>query len=262
MKNTITTPKPELTLTIKPAIYLRVSTTEQATEGYGLDAQRFKCLAMVAVKGWGEPVEYSDEGLSGTLDETQRPGLAALLEAIATGAVNAVIVAGIDRLGRSTALVLRMVERMEAGGSDLVSCKESLDTSTAAGRFVLRMFASLAELDRDNIVSRTTDGRNERGKIDGERGGRVPFGYRRTTAGIVIDPGEAVTVRTIFELKATGASLRKIAAALNEAGITSSRGTQWYASSVREVLGNETQYKGGQRGGSPEHWLAILEVTI
>lgn len=64
-------------------------------------------------------------------------------------------------------------------GVELVSCKESLDTSSPAGRFVLTMFAALAQLERDNIVQRTTDGRNQRGRIDGERGGRVPMEYKR-----------------------------------------------------------------------------------
>lgn len=257
MKKTTTPPTDP---TITPAFYLRVSTTEQAEEGYGLAAQRAKCNAMLTLKGWPEAVEFADEGISGTKDESGRPGLAGLLEAIKTGAVNVVIVAALDRLGRSTALVLRMVERLEIGGADLVSCKESLDTSTASGRFVLRMFASLAELERDNIVERTTAGRDERGKIDGEKGGRVPFGYRRVPGnGITTHPDESATVRAIFAQHATKASLREIAGALNAQGITSSRGTPWYASTVREVLGNEAQYRGGLRGESGQAWPAILE---
>ena len=249
----------ELDLTPKPAFYLRVSTTEQAQDGFGLAAQRVKCNAMLTLKGWPAAVEYSDEGISGTKDESERPGLAALLAAINSGAVSVVIVAALDRIGRSTALVLRMVERLETGGADLVSCKESLDTSTASGRFVLRMFASLAELERDNIADRTTGGRNERGKIDGEKGGRVPYGYRRTLAGLVVEAQEAATVRDIFAQHKAGASLRTIAGSLNNAGITSARGAQWYASTVREVLGNEAQYRGGLRGESNQPWPAILE---
>jgi site-specific DNA recombinase len=243
---------------MKTAVYLRVSTTEQALEGYGLDAQRARCLAMVTVKGWADPVEYSDEGISGTKDESERPGLAALLAAIAAGKVDSVIVSSIDRIGRSTALVLRMVERMGAGGADLVSCKESLDTTTAAGRFVLRMFASLAELDRDNIVERTTDGRNERGKKDGEKGGRLPVGYIRTENGIEIDPAAADIVKRIFALRGSGSTLTAIAEQLNQTGTPTRHGVKWYASSVREVLLNEAAYRGGLRGESPESWLVIL----
>jgi site-specific DNA recombinase len=255
MKYTAT--QPELTKAIHPALYLRVSTTEQALDGYGLAAQRAKCAAMVTVKGWPEPVEFADEGISGTKDELERPGLAALLAAIAAGEVNAVIVAALDRVGRSTSLVLRMVERMEAGGADLVSCKESLDTSTPSGRFVLTLFAGLAQLDRDNIVERTTGGRNERGKKDGDKGGRLPLGYVRSE-GIVIDPAAAAIVKQIFELRAGGATLTAIAGELNQSATGTRHGAAWYASSVREVLLNEDNYRGGLRGESPERWPAIL----
>lgn len=247
----------ELTKTVKPALYLRVSTTEQAQEGYGLAAQRARCMAMITVKGWPEPVEYADEGISGTKDERDRPGLAELLEAINEGEVNAVIVAALDRVGRSTSLVLRMVERMESAGADLVSCKESLDTSTPAGRFVLRMFASLAELERDNIVERTTGGRNERGKKDGEKGGRLPLGYIRLE-GVEIDQAAAETVKRIFALRKADMTLTAIAGDLNATGTPTRHGAKWYASSVREVLLNEDNYRGGLRGDSPERWPIIL----
>lgn len=244
---------------MKPAIYLRVSTTEQAGEGYGLEAQRAKCNAMLTLKGWPSAVEFRDEGISGTKDEGGRPGLAALLAAVEAGQVDSVIVASIDRIGRATSLVLRMVERLEGGGADLVSCKESLDTSTSAGRFVLRMFASLAELEKDNILERTSDGRNERGRIDGDKGGRLPLGYIRTGSGIKIDPAAATTVKRIYDLRGDGFTLTAIADALNQTNTPSRHGRGWYASSVREVLRNEVDYRGGLRGESPEHWPIILD---
>jgi len=241
------------------AIYLRVSTTEQALEGYGLDAQRTKCRAMAEVKGWDVVQEYSDEGITGTKDEAYRPGLAALLDAIDAGDINSVIVSSIDRLGRSTRLVLRMVDKLDGQGVDLVSCKESLDTTTATGRFVLRMFASLAELERDNIVERTTSGRNERGKVDGDRGGRLPMGYTRSDEGPIIVADEADIVRQVFELRQSGIVLTAIADEMNKRGITTRRGGQWHASSVRQILMNEDKYRGGFRGESKKQWPAILE---
>lgn len=249
----------ELIDNAKPALYLRVSTTEQALEGYGLAAQRTRCIAMAAVKGWPAPVEFSDEGISGTKDESERPGLAAMLAAINAGKVNAVIVAALDRVGRSTALVIRLVEQMETSGAAVVSCKESLDTSTPTGKFVLGLFAGLAQLDRDNIVERTTGGRNERGKKDGEKGGRLPLGYVRLE-GIVIDQEAATTVKQIFELRSVGATLTAIADDLNTTSTPTRHGAKWYASSVREVLLNEDNYRGGLRGESSERWPVILEV--
>ena len=243
--------------TVKPAYYLRVSTTEQALDGYGLASQRAKCDAMATIKGWNGAIEYADEGISGTKDETERPGLSALLDAVASGAVNAVIVSSLDRLGRAAGLVLRIVEMVETGGAALVSCKESLDTSTPSGRFALTIFAAIAQLDRENIVERTTAGRNERGKIDGERGGRLPYGYVRAET-IAIDHTAAATVRRMFAMRAAGATLTAIADTLNSDAIAPRHGQRWYASTVREVLGNEASYRGGYRGESTQRWPSII----
>lgn len=245
------------TETVKPAYYLRVSTTEQALDGYGLASQRAKCDAMATIKGWNGAIEYADEGISGTKDETERPGLSALLDAVASGAVNAVIVSSLDRLGRAAGLVLRIVEMVETGGAALVSCKESLDTSTPSGRFALTIFAAIAQLDRENIVERTTAGRNERGKIDGEKGGRLPLGYVRAET-VAIDHDAAATVKRIFALRAGKATLTAIANELNATATSTRHGQQWYASTVREVLRNEDKYRGATRGESSERWPAIL----
>lgn len=239
------------------AIYLRVSTEEQV-EQYGLDVQREKTAAMATVKGWTVTAVYSDEGISGTKTEAERPGLAALLDAVEAGEVDAVIVAALDRLGRKTKIILDLVDRLAARGVLFVSCRESLDTSTAAGQFVLTIFAGLAQLERDQIVERTTAGRNARGRKDGEKGGRLPLGYVRSDNGPQVDPVGAVIARRIFAKRQASLTLQRIADELNEGRILTPRGTIWHPSSVRAVLENEDAYRGGQRNGSPVRWPKIL----
>lgn len=247
----------------RAAVYVRVSTEDQAREGYGLDAQRERCRALLVAKGWTYAGEYADEGLSGTLDVSDRPGLADLVAAVEAGEVDAVVTLALDRLGRRTAVVLRLVERLNAAGAELVSCKESLDTSTPAGNFVVTMFAGLAQLERDTIIERTTAGRNVRGKVDGERGGRVPYGYRRIfadgkAAGVEVDPEAAAVVRRIFTRRRQGVPLGTIADELNTDGVRTARGRAWHASSVAVVLGNGDAYAGGERGASNVRWPAII----
>ncbi len=242
---------------MRAAIYSRVSTEEQI-HGYGLDVQRERCRAMATVKGWTVVGEYADEGLSGTKSQADRPQLAALLQACDAGDVDAVIVLALDRLGRKTRLVLELVDTLTARGVTLVSCKESLDTSTPQGQFVLTMFAALAQLERDTIVERTTAGRNQRGNQDGEKGGRLPYGYIRTPTGVQVEEQAAAVVRRIFAARAGGATLREIAHQLNERQPVSPRGGQWYASGVRDVLSNERAYHGATRGASAVQWPAIL----
>lgn len=243
---------------LRTALYLRVSTEDQARDGYGLDVQRQRCAAMATVKGWTLAGEYADEGVSGTKGADQRPALARLLADIAAGAVDAVIVLALDRLGRKTRLVLELVETFTAAGAVLVSCKESLDTSTPQGQFVLTMFAALAQLDRDLIVQRTTDGRNARGAVDGEKGGALPYGYIRGIEGIAIDRDRAETVRHILRHKRGGKSYHRIAAELNAQGVPGPKGGKWYARTVKIVCDNRSAYTGGQRGQSGAQWPAIV----
>lgn len=252
------TKTPQPAQATRAAIYMRVSTEEQATSGYGLDVQRERCRAMATVKGWEIVAEYADEGISGTKDASGRPALAELLGGIDAGLFDAVIVLALDRLGRKTRIVLDLVETLTQASIALVSVKESLDTSSPQGQFVLTMFAALAQLERDNIVQRTTDGRNARGKLDGEKGGRVPFGYKRTDSGIEIVPEHAETVRYILRNKRGGKSLHKIAAELNGRGVASPQGGKWYARTVKIICDNRSAYEGGPRNGSETHWPRII----
>lgn len=242
---------------VRAAIYLRVSTDEQVT-GYGLDVQRERCRAQAIAKGWQIVNEYSDEGLSGTKDETKRPALAALLQSAENNEIDAVIVLALDRLGRKTSIVLSLVDKLTARNVALVSCKESLDTSTPQGQFVLTMFAAIAQLERDTIVERTTAGRDQRGKRDGEKGGRLPLGYTRLNNEIVIDPEWSTIVRQVFEMRTAGHTLQHIADRLSECDRIRD-GQRWYPSTVKSVLKNRDAYYGGQRGGSDKQWPRILD---
>jgi site-specific DNA recombinase len=245
------------------AAYLRVSTDEQRDSGLGIAAQRSRVRGMAAAKGWPEPVEYADEGVSGTKEPRDRPALANLLADAKAGKLDAVIVLSLDRLGRKARIVLDLAEQLDSAGVKLISCKESLDTSTATGAFVLTMFAALAQLERDLIAERTTAALTELGTRTGDNGGRIPFGYIRATTAksdpcATVDSGAAAIVRRIFDLHRRGHSLREISTKLQAAGLTPPRGGQWCHTSVASILANRTLYRGGQRGASANRWPVIL----
>ena len=94
------------------------------------------------------------EKLSGK--NMERPKLAALLDKVRAG--DSVTVLSIDRLGRNTKDVLELVERLEHKGVKLISIKEGLDTNTPVGKCVLTILASIAQLERDNILERQQEG--------------------------------------------------------------------------------------------------------
>lgn len=240
---------------IRPAIYLRVSTDEQADSGLGIAAQRARCEAQALVKGWPAPAEYKDEGISGTIAPgPRRPGLAQLLVDVAAGLVNAVIVLDLSRLARSVKLVTSTIDELDAAGAAFVSCKENFDTSTAMGRAMLGIVAVFGQLERDLTSERTVAALAERGKQHGYKSGRLPYGYRRQPGHelIEVDDQAAAHVRAIFAQRAAGASMRAIAGQLAQLG-PAPRGERWHATTIKTILDNAAYYR-----GELAHWPALL----
>lgn len=133
--------------------YARVSTLEQNEARQLIAAQEQKADRIFLDK------------LSGK--DTNRPQLHAMLNYIREG--DTVVVESISRLARSTKDLLTLVEQITGKGAQFVSLKENLDTTTPQGRFVLTMFAAMAELERSQILQRQSEGIAARKAIDAER---------------------------------------------------------------------------------------------
>jgi len=249
---------------IRAGIYLRVSTMDQK-DGHGIELQKTKCEAMATVKGWTVTKIYEDEGISGTVKETDRPGFSRLLQDTKNGVIDAVIVYALDRLGRRTQIVLRTIENLADMGIKVASCRENLDTSSAAGTFMLTIFAALSQLERDTIVERMKAGTEERRKVDGDIGGHMPMGYKRQDGTVVIDETRAAVVRRIFRRRYIDHRfMYEIADELNErkAPLPTKRGRVWKASVIQKILDNEAKYLGGYRNQSKFRWPRILPIDF
>ena len=242
-----------LPLAIQPAIYLRVSTQEQADSGLGLAAQEARCKGVCAAKGWPDAVIYKDDGISGTLGPDKRPGLGLMLAAIEAGTVNAVIVLDLSRLGRNVQLIAGMIEDFEDRDVAFVSCKENFDTSTAMGKAMVNLVAVFGQLERDLTAERTVAALEERGKLYGYKSGKLPLGYCRAGETIQIEETQARLVRSVFEHRTAGASMRSIADMLNEQPHSPGAPLRWYASTVKVILDNEPIYR-----GLVKHWPALV----
>lgn len=244
---------------LKAAIYLRVSTTKQVNEGFGLDTQKNRCDMMAQMKGWSIVNIYSDEGISGTLDSDKRPGLRRVLEDAKEKIFDVLIFYSLDRLGRTTSIVLKTIEKLTNMGIKIVSCKESIDTSSPTGVFVLTIFAALAQLERDTIVSRMIEGKNERIKLDGECGGPLPYGYIRVNGSLGINKYEAHVINSIYEAYYINKlSMRKITNILTKEKIRTSKNANWNVSAISNIIKYKDKYNGGSRNGSKVTWPIIL----
>jgi DNA invertase Pin-like site-specific DNA recombinase len=215
--------------------YVRVSTEKQADFGVSLEAQSEKVRAMAVVQGAELTEVIIDAGESAK--SLNRPGMTRLLTLVDAGAVDAVIIAKLDRLTRSVKDLAELLERFNRRGVSLVSVAESLDTGTAAGRLVLNIMTAVSQWEREAIGERTRDAMHHK-RANGERVGTVPFGYRMAADGLHLetDSAEQGILSHIRELKGTGYTTRMIADELNRQGYTTRRGTAWRFQYVAAAL--------------------------
>jgi site-specific DNA recombinase len=228
----------------RAAIYIRVSTEEQAEEGYSLAAQERACRMYAEVQGWAVERVYADEGLSAFKDRIEdRPQLRQLLDDVAARRVDAVIVHKLDRFFRRVRLLIEVVERFEQQGVQFVSFSEQMDFSTPVGRMILTNLGGFAEFYSRNLSAEVAKGKREKAQQGGWVG-PIPIGYEKSPAGTLQPSADAPAVRQIFELYATRQhSYTSIADELNKQGWqthdmrTGARG-RFGRESVRTILGN------------------------
>ena len=223
--------------------YLRVSTTDQATDGVSLEAQRERVRAWCGANDYrlDDADVFVDPGLSGKRADN-RPGLQAALDAVCKRR-GALVVYSLSRLARSTKDAIGIAERLDKAGADFVSLTESIDTTTAAGKMIFRMLAVLAEFERDLVSERTRAALAHKRK-NGERISRYPpFGWRfedksdDDTAKLVELPEEQRVITEIRDMRAAGHSYRRIATELSQRGIPTKAGrAAWTHQSVRSIV--------------------------
>jgi DNA invertase Pin-like site-specific DNA recombinase len=220
---------------IRAVGYARVSTDKQADRGVSLDAQVEKIRAMAVVQGAELADIIVDAGESAK--SLERPGMARLRALVEAGAVEAVIIAKLDRLTRSVKDLAVLLERFQKRGVALVSVAESLDTGSAAGRLVINIMTAVSQWEREAIGERTQTALRHK-KTHRRVYNHVPYGFARV--GDALEPHEAeqAVVGRIRLLRANGWALIRIAEALNADAVPTKRGGRWFAQTVKDVLTN------------------------
>lgn len=215
--------------------YIRVSTTEQATEGVSMAAQRAKIEAYALASGFELLAIHEDAGISG-YKAANRPGLQAAMAA-ACANKGVLIVYSLSRFARNTREAIELCDTLGDAGADLVSLTEKIDTTSPAGKLIFRMMAALAEFERDQLKERVSEAMAY-AKAQGRRVGTIPFGFDLGADRCHLVPNEAeqASIGMIQRFRSEGLSLREIAARLNEQGIPSKTGKGWSAKTVLGIL--------------------------
>jgi len=230
---------------IRAGAYIRVSTDEQAENGYSMQLQRERIAAQIIAKGWELFRMYEDGGQSG--GKIDRPALSRMLEDIEAGSIQAVVIYKLDRLSRKQRDTMYLIEDVFLRhGVELVSISESLDTSSPTGRAMIGMLSVFAQLERDTITERLSSGRKQKAKSGGYAGGNTAIGYAaaRGSKTLVADDTKADAVRLVFQLHAQGLKLQQIADVLNAQGHTTKQGNVFRPTQIMRILRRRGFYEG------------------
>lgn len=222
---------------MKVAIYTRVSTIEQAEEGYSISEQQDKLKKYCDIKDWKVARVYTDPGFSGS--NTNRPSLQQLISDCKNSMFDAVLVYKLDRLSRSQKDTLYLIEDVfNKNGVGFISLSENFDTSTAFGKAMIGILSVFAQLEREQITERMTLGRVGRAKAGKAMGwSNCPFGYTIYKEVYEIDPFRAEIVKRIFKDYLAGVSIIKLTQNLNKEGHIGKE-NNWSYRTVRQVLDN------------------------
>jgi len=226
---------------METAIYCRVSTEEQAQEGFSIRAQEQKLKDYARIKDWSIYNIYIDEGISGK-NITDRPAAKQMLLDVESGKVENVLVFKIDRLTRNTADLIYFVDLFNEHDCSFNSLMESIDTRTPSGRMFLKIIGIFAEFERENIIERVKLGRERKVK-EGYTlcSSHASYGYDRANGQKIqsINEEEAEIVREIFDMFVNqNMPLNSIAKALNIRKIPTKKNAGWQRKNIKNILQN------------------------
>lgn len=220
----------------KAAIYIRVSTEEQAVEGQSASAQEETLRQYCSTYNIEVFDVYLDLGISGkSLKDRQE--LMRLIEDCRNKKFNLVLVWKISRLSRNLKDLLYLIDIFENSDIHFASCSEKFDTATPLGRMTLQLLGSISEFERNTIVENVRLGLVEFAR----KGGKASsvLGYDNVEKKLIINENEANIVKLIFSLRAEkGLSFSAIARHLNSLGYRTKRGSNYRSSSISYIIKN------------------------
>lgn len=242
--------------TNKVAIYVRVSTTNQAEEGYSIWEQKDKLSSYCNIKDWSVYKIYTDGGFSGS--NTKRPALEQLIKDAKKKLFDTVLVYKLDRLSRSQKDTLYLIEDVFIENDiAFLSLQENFDTSTPFGKAMIGLLSVFAQLEREQIKERMQLGKLGRAKAGKSMmWAKTSYGYdyHKETGTVTINPAQSLAIKFIFEEYLAGRSITKLRDDLNE---KFPKDIDWNYRAVRIILANPVycgynQYKGQVYPGNHE----------
>lgn len=248
-------------------VYIRVSSEDQAREGFSLGEQEEKLLQLCKFKELEVYTVYKEAGISAK-DMEHRPQFQEMLKDMKEGKINYIVAYKLDRITRSVRDLEELISVLEQYNCFLLCDRDDVNTSTANGRFFVRMLTVLSQLEIEIVSERTKFGLNGAIKL-GHIPGQRPFGYKSAEdKRMVIDNSTRPYVEKIFDMYLEGKSFQQIANYFKENKIFSKK--NWKDTTIQKIIDNKIymgdyeQYKriGKQVNLEPIVYMNVVEPII
>jgi len=214
-------------------IYIRVSTEDQAREGFSLGEQQEKLEALCKYKEFEIYKVYKDAGISAK-DMEHRPQFQEMLEDMKKGKINYIVAYKLDRVTRSVKDLEELISLLEKYNCYLVCDRDDVNTSTANGRFFVRMLTVLSQLEIEIVSERTKFGLEGAIK-SGHLPGVCPMGYKKVNKMTVIDPVTAPIIKRTFDLYLEGKTFLQISKIYNKENLLNKK---WTDTQINRIIDN------------------------
>ena len=218
------------------AVYIRVSTEDQAREGFSLGEQKEKLLQLCAFKGYEVFKVYEDAGISAK-DMEHRPAFQEMLSDMKKGKINYIVAYKLDRVTRSVRDLEELISVLKQYNCFLVCDRDDVNTSTANGRFFVRMLTVLSQLEIEIVSERTKFGLNGAIK-SGHLPGVLPLGYKKDgNKKTIIDEATKPVIERIFKMYLEGKSFQQISNIFNEEELLHPK--KWKDTTIQKIIDNK-----------------------
>ena len=245
----------------KCGLYMRVSTEDQAREGFSLPEQKERLEAYCKFKGYEIIDYYQDAGISAKTGN-YRPEFERLKEDIKSKKINTIISLKLDRFTRSIYDWEELITFLDENEAYIDCVNDDINTTTANGKMVSRLLVSVSQNEIERTSERTKiglEGAIKQGNIPHV----APLGYKHENKTLVIDYSTKDIVIRIFELYYEGYSYQKISNLFNEEKVLGK--DNWRDSTIQTILENEI-YKGdfvhGKRTKNPTYYENVVEPIV
>jgi len=221
---------------MRAAIYIRVSTKEQAQEGFSVSAQKNRNTSFCDSQGWEIYDYYIDDGVSAK--DMDRAELQRMLKDARQKKFDVIVVYKLDRLTRSVLDLHKILAELDQYGIKFKSVTEVYDTTTATGRLFITLVAALAQWERENLAERVYFGMEEMALQGKKPGGSVCYGYKLVGNGLIVpDEFQSQVVKTIFDMYERNHGIRPIQLFLEGAKIPPPQ-KHWSTTTINYILRN------------------------